>query len=132
MTAIQMVHVVDDDPGVLKGIQRLLSAHGFAVRAFASSKDFEEQADPYEADCLILDVHMGPTTGIELMERLILSGCKAPVVIITASDSDHVRKAASKVGCSAFLQKPIPANVLIDTLRSLVGSGFKGSKYGRS
>ncbi len=122
-----MIHIVDDDLGFLKGIQRLLTAHGFAVKAFSSGEDFEKRADPQEADCLILDVHMGHLSGIELTERLIRSGCKAPVVLITANDSDHVREAASNAGCCAFLQKPIPADILIGTLRSIAGSAFSPS-----
>ena len=125
-----MIHIVDDDVGFLKGIQRLLSVHGFTVRAFSSGEDFEERADPNEADCLILDVHMGRLSGIELTEKLLRSGCKAPVVLVTANDSDHIREAASNAGCSAFLQKPIPANMLIATLTRLA-SGASGSVHAR-
>lgn len=125
-----MIHIIDDDIGFLKGIQRLLTVHGLAVRAFSSGEDFEERGNPDEADCLILDVHLGPLSGIELTEKLLRSGCKTPVVLITANDSDHIRKAASNAGCSAFLQKPITANMLIGTLRSLASGAFN-SAHGR-
>ena len=114
-----MIHIVDDDLGFLKGIQRLLTAHGLTVMAFSSGEAFEAQANPNEAECLILDIHMGRLSGIELTERLLRSGCKTPVILITANDSDHIRKAASSAGCSAFLQKPIPASVLISTLKNV-------------
>ncbi len=120
------VHIVDDDLGFLKGIKRLLMAHGLDVRAFCSVEDFLERPDPDEAACLILDVHMGRLSGIELMSLLLRSGSKIPIILVTANDSDHIRQAASNAGCSAFLQKPIPAKLLMDTLDSITGGAFSG------
>lgn len=120
------IHIVDDDTGFLRGIQRLLTAHGLEVRAFSSVEDFRGQEDLDDAACLIFDIHMGHLSGIDLMEMLFRAGCKAPVVLVTANDSDRIRQAASNAGCSAFLQKPIPAKMLIETLQSVAGGAFSG------
>lgn len=104
----------------------MLTAHGLEVRAFSSVEDFQEQATPDDAACLILDIHLGHLSGIDLMEMLFRSGCKVPVVLVTANDSDRIRRAASDAGCSALLQKPIPAKILIGTLQSVAGGAFGG------
>ncbi|MCO5064983.1 MAG: response regulator [Rhizobiaceae bacterium] len=120
------VYIVDDDPDFLRGIERLLRAHGLNVIAFSSVEDFQEYANPDRAACVILDVHMGHVSGIDLMGMLFSSGCKAPVILVTANDSEHVRHAALSGGASAFLQKPIPAKELLGALRSIAGSALRG------
>jgi len=119
MAAAKPVHVVDDDLGVLKGIARLLSAHGLPVRTFSSAEEFLALADPSEASCLILDIHLGGLSGIELMQELRRSASKTPVVMITANDSEPIRRAAFASGCSAFLQKRVSAQALLGAVRDL-------------
>ena len=118
MPAPKQIHIVDDDPGFLKGIGRLLAAHGLDVRMFSSAEDFRTHADPNDAACLILDIHLGSTSGIDLMQALFQSGATTPVVLVTASDSEHTRQAAFAAGCSAFLQKPVSGKVLLDAIRN--------------
>ena len=121
MPAGKTIHVVDDDVGFLKGMERLFSAHGLGVVTFSSAEDFQARARPGEASCLILDVHLGSTSGLDLMQSLLRSGTCVPVVLVTAHDSDRLRHAAQAAGCKAFLQKPFPAAALIDAVRSVVG-----------
>lgn len=121
------VHVVDDDVGFLKGMERLLSAHGLDVVTFSSAEAFQARANPDEASCLILDIHLGNTSGIDLMLSLLRSGSRIPVVLVTANDTDRIRRAAHAAGCKAFLQKPFPANALIDAVRSVAGPVLRPS-----
>lgn len=117
----KMIHVVDDDVGFLKGLERLFRAHGLRVVTFSSVEDFQARARPDEASCLILDVHVGASSGIDLMISLLRSGTCAPVVLITAHDNERLRTAAKSAGCKAYLQKPFPAAALIDAVRSVAG-----------
>jgi FixJ family two-component response regulator len=110
------VHVVDDDGGFRKGLERLLKANGLKVRTFGSAEEFEEQADLTEAGCLILDIHLGGMSGIELRCKLTESGSEVPVVFVTASDNEATRRAAIDAGCLACLEKPFPASVLLDVV----------------
>jgi len=66
----KQIYVVDDDSGFLKGIERLLRAHGLEVRTFSSAEEFEAKADPTEASCLILDNHLDRTSGVQLLSQL--------------------------------------------------------------
>lgn len=116
MPAAKPIHIVDDDPGFLKGIERLLVVHGLPVKTFSSPEEFQALADPREALCLILDIHLGAASGIELMRELHRAGISTPVVLITANDNEQVRRTALASGCSAFLQKPVSAKVLMEAL----------------
>jgi FixJ family two-component response regulator len=117
----KLIHVVDDDRGFRKGIERLLIAHGMEVRTFSSAEEFQAQADHDEPACIILDIHLTGMSGIELLSRLTRLGPRIPVVLVTASDSDVTRRAAMAAGCDAFLQKPFSSSVLMEALAEAVG-----------
>jgi FixJ family two-component response regulator len=116
MAMRSVVLVVDDDPGMLRGVERLLKAHGLDAAAFASAEDLIDRADFADAVCLVLDIHLNGMSGIELRRRLALSGVSLPVIFMTANDSEATRNAAVQAGCLAYLLKPFPAKQLMDAI----------------
>jgi FixJ family two-component response regulator len=72
-----------------------------------------------EAKCVLLDIHLGGMSGIDLKRRMISSGSDLPVIFMTASDNETTRQEAYKVGCVAYLRKPFPAKSLIDAINSV-------------
>ena len=118
LAARHVVFVVDDDPGMLKGVERLLQVRGLHAELFDSGEDFLNRADPRAAICLVLDIHLSGMSGIELMRRLACAGCRLPVIFITAKDSESTRKAAVEVGCFAYLRKPFPSQLLVDAIEA--------------
>jgi FixJ family two-component response regulator len=114
--ARKLVIVVDDDPGVLKGIGRLLSASGFDCEVFSSVQDFQIGARLHLAECVILDINLKDESGIDLRRKLTATWPTVPVIFITGKDSDGARKAAMEAGCIAYLIKPFSANSLLDAI----------------
>ena len=112
------IAVVDDDPSVLRGLSRLLSAHGFRVQTFASAELFLHDIATCEADCLLLDIHLGGMSGIDL--KRTSSGSDLPVIFMTAIDAGATRQEALSAGCVAYLTKPFLAKLLIDAIDSIV------------
>jgi FixJ family two-component response regulator len=112
----KLVFVVDDDPGILRGLKRLLREHGYDCLLFQSAKAFREHDDFDEAMCLVLDVQLDGESGIEVRYRLTKAGISLPVIYITANDSDTIRAAAIESGCLAYLTKPFPAKSLIEPI----------------
>jgi FixJ family two-component response regulator len=110
------VAVVDDDPSMLKGVERLLNAHGFGTVVFTSAEDFLDRGDRRKVSCLVLDVNLGGMSGIELRRELEASGSVLPVVFVTGVDDDVTRATAQREGCVAFLRKPFPGNLLIEAI----------------
>jgi len=115
------IAVVDDDPSMLRGIVRLLSAHGFGTQAFASAEAFLGDVGASTAACLILDIHLGGMSGIELRRRLTASGSRLPVIFITAVDDEATREEAIAAGCIACLRKPFASNLLIGAIKEATG-----------
>jgi FixJ family two-component response regulator len=120
---MRTIAVVDDNPGLLQGLSRLLSAHGFVVRTFASAEEFLDDVAGGEADCVLLDIHLGGQSGIALHRKLIASGRDLPVIFMTGVDSDATRQEAFDSGCVAYLKKPFRANELIDAINRSAGLG---------
>jgi FixJ family two-component response regulator len=110
------VAVVDDDPNMLKGVERLLKVHGFGTAVFTSAEDFLDRGDQSKLHCLVLDINLGGMSGIELRRELRASGSSLPVVFLTGADDEATRAAALREGCIAFLRKPFPGNLLIEAV----------------
>ena len=112
----KIVAVVDDDPSMLSAAGHLLSAHGFGTDVFASAEDFLIRGAAAKVDYLLLDIHLGGMSGIELRRRLKDSGSALPVIFMTALDDEAVHDEAIFVGCVACLRKPFSARQLIDAI----------------
>jgi CheY-like chemotaxis protein len=115
-TARKEIIVVDDEPNMLKAIERLLNVHGFDTVVFDSIGDFRNRANLRKATCLILDINLSGQSGIDLRREIASAGCSIPVIFITASDSELTRKAAMDAGCVAYLAKPFSAKSLMDAI----------------
>jgi FixJ family two-component response regulator len=116
-----VVAIVEDDASMLRGLERLLGAHGFVIEVYASAEAFLEGAVASEAGCLVLDINLGGISGIELQRRLVAAGSRLPVIFMTAADSEVVQREATEAGCIAYLRKPFPTRQLIDAIGKAVG-----------
>jgi FixJ family two-component response regulator len=115
-----VVIVVDDDPSLLKSVARLLAHNGIDSRTFSSAEALLESDSVQTATCLLLDIHLGGISGIELQRRLAASGSKWPVIFMTANDDAATRNQAMDAGCIAYLQKPFAQHVLLNAISKAV------------
>ena len=116
-----VIVVVDDDPLVRRSLSRLLGSAGYSVRVYASASELLEAGDVLEADCLVLDIHLGGMSGFELDEHLRTQGRSRPVVFITAQDDEAVRARAQRIRPGSYLRKPFDADALFDALDMALG-----------
>jgi FixJ family two-component response regulator len=114
------VAVVDDDPSVRRGLERLLRSAGFSVLTFASAEQFLALCRREMLSCLIVDVHLGGMSGLELQERLGAAGSTVPIILITGHDDPHTLEAIQSSGAAASLRKPFDDQVLISAIMDAV------------
>jgi len=110
------VIIVDDDPGLLNSLVRLLAVHGFNPRTFSSAEALLDSDATATATPMLVDIHLGGISGIELRRRLLASGSDCPVIFMTAIDDDATRREAINAGCVAYLKKPFAPHLLLDAL----------------
>jgi FixJ family two-component response regulator len=115
-----VVIVVDDDPGFLKSVARLLSVHGFDTRAFSSAEMLFASEALGAASCMLFDIHLAGFSGIEMHRRLATAGSRCPVIFMTAIEDEVTRKDAMEAGCIAYLKKPFAPQLLLDALKKAV------------
>ena len=107
MTDMFTVYLVDDDPGVLKSLSRLLRAKGYDVKPYSSPQVFLEEHDEAIPGCAILDVSMPDLDGLEIQDVLTAaSGSHRPVVFVTGKGDIPTSVRAMKAGAIDFLTKP--------------------------
>jgi FixJ family two-component response regulator len=112
------VFLLDDEPGMLKALTRLLKTEGFTVQAFASAKTFLESYRPEPLSCLVLDVAMPELNGLKLQERLTRSGVLVPIVFLTGHGDIPMSVKAIKAGAVDFLTKPVKDADLLRAVRA--------------
>ena len=117
-----LVVVVDDDPGMLRGVERLLRQHAYEPILFSSALAFKNHTDFENATCVILDINLNDGSGIELRHGLNDTGISVPVIYMTGNDDPAVRKAAVTSGCIAFLTKPFSTQSLIEPLKKALAA----------
>jgi FixJ family two-component response regulator len=110
------VIVVDDDPSVRRGLERLLRAAGYRVETYASGEEFLARAPTAGPCCLVLDVRMPGQGGLELYQTLTAGGRHLPVVFITGHGDIPTVVRAMRAGAVDFLAKPFDDQELLDAV----------------
>lgn len=110
------VAVVDDDPGVLRSITRLLAVHGFDVRAFSSPESLLAEIASFTPACVIADLSMPGLTGLDLQRTLDESNPSYPIVFVTAHGDIRTSVLAMRCGAVDFLTKPFEQEELLDAV----------------
>jgi FixJ family two-component response regulator len=118
--APRTIGIVEDDPSMLRATEALLDAHGFVIMSFTSAEEFLARGITSQFDCLVLDIHLGGMSGIELHHRLKALGRGYPVIFVTALENEGVWRQALQSGCIACLRKPLPAGQLVDAIAKAV------------
>ncbi|MBS1190488.1 MAG: hypothetical protein H6R10_2280 [Rhodocyclaceae bacterium] len=123
-----VVYLVDDDPGVLKGLTRLLCTEGYTVQAFDSADEFLLAHDPLVSGCVVLDLFMPNIDGLALQQALLASACERFIIFMTGyGDIDTVVQ-AMKAGAVDFLTKPFYDEDLLAAVRNAIAKDQRARK----
>jgi FixJ family two-component response regulator len=114
------VFVVDDDPSVLRSLDRLLRSAGWTTATYASSHEFLRRRDPGAPGCLVLDVSMPGLDGLALQKQLADNGLPLPIVFLTGNGDLPMSVRAMRAGALNFLSKPVDDEVLLASVAEAV------------
>ena len=112
------VYLVDDDPDVLKAIDRLLQSVGLRVVTFLSPQQFLEDYDRNAPACLVLDLALPGLSGLELQQTLEQEASALPIIFLTGRGSIAASVQAMKHGAADFLTKPVDDTDLIAAIHA--------------
>jgi FixJ family two-component response regulator len=118
-TKRKVIAVIDDNLSVLGALGRLLETLGYDTELYASAEEFLDPAVTTAAKCLIIDIRLGKSCGIEFAKHLRNLGFNIPTIFMSADIDESVKRRAAEIGCVAFLVKPFNAEMLIEALAKL-------------
>ena len=110
------VYVVDDDDGMRRALDALLSTVGYKTAVFSRPKEFLANFKADAPGCLVLDIRMPDMSGLELQQHLNRMGSMLPVIFITGHGDVPMAVQAMKEGAFEFIQKPFRDQDLLDRI----------------
>ena len=120
MSSSVFVHIVDDDKAVRESLGDLLRSMDYQVMLHGSASEFLTVELPDAPGCLVLDVRLPGTSGLELQEHLTRINIAMPVIFMTGFGDIPMTVKGMKAGAVDFLTKPIRDQDLIDAVATAV------------
>ncbi len=117
-TACSVVSVIDDDESVRESLPDLLRELGFEARAFSSPEEFLVSDCASKTKCLILDINMPGTSGLDLQRQLKIRNQKVRIIFITAQRDEAIRLRLLEQGAVECLFKPFSDTALLEALNT--------------
>lgn len=118
--AVHFVHIVDDDQAVRSSLGDLLESMKYSVRLYSSASEFLSAALPDGPGCLVLDVRLPDTSGLELQEYLRKAELPMPIILMTGFGDIPMSVKSMKLGAVDFLTKPIRHQDLLDAISAAI------------
>ena len=114
-----IVFVVDDDYRVREALSSLIASVGLRVVTFGSAAEFLESDRADSPCCLVLDLELPDTTGLEL-QRDLAAADGPPIIFITGHGDIPSSVRAMKAGAIEFLPKPFSEQELLQAISAAI------------
>lgn len=116
------VLVVDDDPDILEVMSLALASEGANVTTASTGDEAITAFASAQPDVVVLDMMLPRRSGFLVLERIQQESDAPPVVMVTANEGRRHKAYAETLGVSAYLNKPVPMEKLVETVLGLLES----------
>jgi RNA polymerase sigma factor (sigma-70 family) len=113
-----IVFVVDDDASLREALKSLIRSVGLTVELFGSTQEFLNRKRPEVAGCLVLDIRLPGTSGLDFQRKLTEANIFIPIIFITGHGDIAMSVRAMKAGAIEFLTKPFRDQDLLDAIHT--------------
>ena len=117
--------IVDDDQSVRTALARLMRSASLHAETFASAKEFLEREHPDGPGCMVLDLSMPGSTGLELQQDMAAADIDLPIVFLTGHGNVPSSVKALKSGAVDFLEKPVDDDRLLSAIKGAVEQSIR-------
>ncbi|MFT0876112.1 response regulator [Rhodopseudomonas sp. G2_2311] len=115
-----LIVVVDDDAGIREALEGLFRSVGHRVALFGSAQDLLTTGVPSDANCLILDVRLPGTSGLDLQDMLSRLEVRIPIIFMTGYGDVPMTVRGMKAGAVDFLTKPFRDQEMLDAVSAAI------------
>ena len=113
---VPTVFIIDDDASVRESIHDLVESVSLRAESFATAQGFLSGERRDGPSCLVLDVRLPDTSGLDLQQELSRAGVQIPIIFITGHADIPMTVKAMKSGAVEFLTKPFREQDLLDAI----------------
>lgn len=110
----------EDERSLSEAVTDVLTYHKYTVDAVYDGRDALDYAQNDVYDGIILDVMMPKLSGLEVLRQLRESGCRTPVLLLTAKSEVEDRIAGLDLGADDYLPKPFAMGELLARIRAML------------
>ncbi len=111
-----MILIVDDDQDIRDSLTDLFGSVGMRTTAYGSTNEMLGDTLPDGPSCLVLDLRLPGSSGLELQAQLASQGVDIPIIFITGHADVPTSVRAMKAGALDFLSKPFREQELLDAV----------------
>jgi FixJ family two-component response regulator len=115
-----VVFIIDDDENVRETIADLVRSVGLVARTFGSAQEFLQAERPEAPGCIVLDVRLPGTSGLELQRTLTDANIALPIIFISGHGTIPMSVRAIKSGAREFLTKPLHEQEFLDAVQACI------------
>lgn len=110
----------EDEPALSEAVVDYLTYQKYIVDAVYNGVDAYDYAMSGEYDGIILDIMMPKRNGLEVLSALRQSGCKTPILLLTAKTEIEDRISGLDAGADDYLPKPFDMGELMARIRAML------------
>ena len=130
--ATRTIFVIDDHESVRHALGEMLSVFGFTVETYDSADAFLQAIGQPRSGCVVADVRMPGTDGIEFVRELGRRKIALPVVLISGHADVPMAVAAIKSGAEDFIEKPVDDTQLVAAINRALARTLEQQDLGKS
>jgi EAL domain-containing protein (putative c-di-GMP-specific phosphodiesterase class I) len=110
--SLGLVLLVDDEPTIVRGFARILTAAGFSVQVAHDGREAAELARQKSFDVIVSDIAMPEMNGLQLLRSVREHDLDVPVILMTGGPAIESAVQAMEYGALRYLIKPVEAKQL--------------------
>jgi two-component system alkaline phosphatase synthesis response regulator PhoP len=112
------VLIVEDEPGLLLGLQDNCEYEGYEVLAARDGQEALDVALAGRPDLILLDVMLPKMSGLDVCRILRQRGVTAPIIMLTARSQEVDKVVGLEVGADDYVTKPFGVRELMARVRA--------------
>jgi FixJ family two-component response regulator len=114
------IYLVEDDRDIREVLAALFESVGYTVTCFAETNSFLAEARKRTPQCVLLDIQLPGTSGLDALSRIDTHRFRAPIIVLSAHCRTQVVVEAVKRGAFDFIEKPFAPDTIVERVQNSV------------
>ena len=116
--------VVEDEPGIARGLLYGLNHEGFITFWAENGKRALELAQEKDIQLILLDIRLPDISGFDVCRQLRAQGKRQPIIMLTASDEEVDKVLGLELGADDYVVKPYSLREVVSRIRAMLRRAY--------